>query len=289
MSNSPSPHPSHTPHADRAIILTEFGEPFTREEAPTPRGRLWSDLLLQGPGPRSPVWGPLVPWMSGQSVAVEFESGLLTQEKISRFVAKAHLLREASTTCAEARFAVFCNEYPRERLRELKPYLSRGPCHGAWEINGGGLGRGMIVALRKLPLIDGTSVLRMIPQETRQAEVTGRIRHLLTDKKIPQTINESIMDAVRNEKLPMSDEEKNMSFQEFVQHIERRGAAASEARGKAIGEAHGEARAAERERQSIISFATGLLPPERIEQLQSMQDLDLLRAAFQAALRERVR
>jgi hypothetical protein len=40
MSNSPSPHPSHTPHADRAIILTEFGEPFTREEAPTPRGRL---------------------------------------------------------------------------------------------------------------------------------------------------------------------------------------------------------------------------------------------------------
>ncbi len=79
----------------------------------------------------------------------------------------------------------------------------------------------------------------------------------------------------------MLDEEQRMSFQEFVQHIERRGAAASEA--------HGEARAAERERQSIISFATGLLPPERIEQLQSMQDLDLLRAAFQAALRERVR
>ncbi|NQW63385.1 MAG: hypothetical protein HQ461_11190, partial [Deltaproteobacteria bacterium] len=233
MSNSPSPHPSHTPHADRAIILTEFGEPFTREEAPTPRGRLWSDLLLQGRGPRSPVWGPLVPWMSGQSVAVEFESGLLTQEKISRFVAKAHLLREVSTTSAEARFAVFCNEYPRERLRELKPYLSPGPCHGAWEINGGGLGRGMIVALRKLPLIDGTSVLRMIPQETHQAEVAGRIRHLLTDKKIPHTIKEAIMDAVRNERLPMSDEEKNMSFQEFVQHIERRGAAASEARGEA--------------------------------------------------------
>jgi len=79
----------------------------------------------------------------------------------------------------------------------------------------------------------------------------------------------------------MTDEEKNMSFQEFVQHIERRGAAASEARG--------EARGAERERQSVISFAADLLPPERIEQLQSMQDLDLLRAAFQAALRERVR
>ena len=283
MSNRPPPHPSHTPHADRAIILTEFGERFTREEAPTPRGRLWSDLLLQGPGPRSPIWGPLVPWMSGQSVAVEFESGLLTQEKISRFVAKAHLLREASTTSAEARFAVFCNEYPRERLRELKRYLSRGPCAGAWELNGGGLGSGMIVALRKLPLIDGTSVLRMIPQETRQAEVTGRIRHLLTDKKIPLTIKEAIMDAVRNERLPMSDEEKNMSFQEFVQHIELRGEARGEARG-----AERERQSILRERQSMISFAVGLLPPERIEQLQSIQDLDLLRAAVQAALRDRL-
>jgi hypothetical protein len=214
--------------------------------------------------------------MSGQSVAVEFESGLLTQEKLSRFVAKAHLLREASTTCAEARFAVFCNEYPRERLRELKPYLSRGPCHGAWEINGGGLGRGMIVALRKLPLIDGTSVLRMIPQETRQAEVTGRIRHLLTDPKIPQTIKEAIMDAVRNERLPMSDEEQRMSFHEYTEHIMRKG------------EARERAQSILRERQSIISFATGLLPPERMEQFQSIQDLDLLRAAFQAALRDRL-
>ena len=295
MSNRPPPHPSHTPHADRAIILTEFGEPFTREEAPTPRGRLWSDLLLQGPGPRSPIWGPLVPWMTGQSVAVEFESGLLTQEKLSRFVAKAHLLREANTTCADARFAVFCNEFPRERLRELRPYLSRGPCAGAWELNGRGLGRGMLVALRRLPIIDGTSVLRMIPQETRQAEVTGRIRHLLTDKKIPLTIKEAIMDAVRNERLPMSDEEKNMSFQEFVQHIELRG----EARGEARGEIRGaereraqsilrERQSKMRERQSIISFAVGLLPPERIEQLQSIQDVDLLRATVQAALRDRL-
>ena len=295
MSNRPPPHPSHTPHADRAIILTEFGEPFTREEAPTPRGRLWSDLLLQGPGPRSPIWGPLVPWMTGQSVAVEFESGLLTQEKLSRFVAKAHLLREANTTCADARFAVFCNEYPRERLRELKPYLSRGPCAGAWELNGRGLGRGMLVALRRLPIVDGTSVLRMIPEETRQAEVTRRIRHLLTDKKIPLTIKEAIMDAVRNERLPMSDEEKNMSFQEFVQHIELRG----EARGEARGEIRGaereraqsilrERQSKMRERQSIISFAVGLLPPERIEQLQSIQDVDLLRATVQAALRDRL-
>ena len=83
----------------------------------------------------------------------------------------------------------------------------------------------------------------------------------------------------------MTDEEKNMSFQEFVQHIERRGAAASEARG----EARERAQSILRERQSIISFAVGLLSPQRIEQLQSIQDLDLLTTAIQTALRERVR
>ena len=70
----------------------------------------------------------------------------------------------------------------------------------------------------------------------------------------------------------MTDEEKNMSFQEYTAHIERRG----------------EARGAERERQSIMTIAADLLPPQRIEQLQAIQDVDLLRAAVQAALRDRL-
>jgi hypothetical protein len=74
----------------------------------------------------------------------------------------------------------------------------------------------------------------------------------------------------------MSDEEQRMSFHEYTEHIMRKG------------EARERAQSILRERQSIISFATGLLPPERMEQFQSIQDLDLLRAAFQAALRDRL-
>ena len=96
------------------------------------------------------------------------------------------------------------------------------------------------------------------------------------------------MDAVRNERLPMSDEEKNMSFQEYTAHIMRKGEARGEARGAERERQSIITIAAERERQSIISFAVGLLPPERIEQLQSIQDVDLLRAAVQAALRDRL-
>jgi predicted metalloendopeptidase len=75
----------------------------------------------------------------------------------------------------------------------------------------------------------------------------------------------------------MTDEEQRMSFHEYTEHIMRKG------------EARERAQSILRERQSMISFAVGLLPPERIEQLQSMQDLDLLTKAIQAALRERVR
>ena len=81
----------------------------------------------------------------------------------------------------------------------------------------------------------------------------------------------------------MTDEEKNMSFQEVVQHIELRGEARGEARG-----AERERQSILRERQSIISFAAGLLPPETIDQLQSIQDLDPLTTAIKEALRERL-
>ena len=82
----------------------------------------------------------------------------------------------------------------------------------------------------------------------------------------------------------MSDEEKNMSFQEYTAHIMRKG----EVRGAERERQSIITIAAERERQSIISFAAGLLPPQRIEQLQSIQDLDLLTTAIKEALREQL-
>ena len=90
----------------------------------------------------------------------------------------------------------------------------------------------------------------------------------------------------------MSDEEQRMSFQEYSAHMVRKGEAIGEARGAARERAQSilrERQSIMRERQSIISFAVGLLPPERIEQLQSIQDLDLLTTAIKEALREQLR
>ena len=72
----------------------------------------------------------------------------------------------------------------------------------------------------------------------------------------------------------MSDEEKNMSFQEFVQHIELRGEARAEAKG------------AERERARMMAIAAGFLSADRLDQLRVIQDPDRLVAAFAQAMRE---
>ena len=72
----------------------------------------------------------------------------------------------------------------------------------------------------------------------------------------------------------MTDEEKNMSFQEFVPHIELRGEAREKARG------------AERERARMMAIATGFLSADRLDQLRVIQDPDRLAAAFAQALRE---
>ena len=78
----------------------------------------------------------------------------------------------------------------------------------------------------------------------------------------------------------MSDEEKNMSFQEFVQHIELRG----EARGEAIGFAIGTAKA----RARLLARAAAELPADRVEQLRAIYEPELLADAIEEALREQL-
>jgi len=74
----------------------------------------------------------------------------------------------------------------------------------------------------------------------------------------------------------MTDEEKHMSFHEFVQHIELRGEAREKARG------------AERERARMMAIAAGFLSADRLDQLRVIQDPDRLVAAFAQALREQL-
>ena len=74
----------------------------------------------------------------------------------------------------------------------------------------------------------------------------------------------------------MTDEEKNMSFQEFVQHIELR----VEARGEAIGTAKARAR--------LLARAAAELPADRVEQLRAIYEPELLADAIEEALREQL-
>jgi glycine/D-amino acid oxidase-like deaminating enzyme len=80
----------------------------------------------------------------------------------------------------------------------------------------------------------------------------------------------------------MSDEEKNMSFQEFTAHIMRKG----EARGEARGAERERALSIQRERERTMAMAAGFLSADRLDQLRGIQDPDRLVAAFAQAMRE---
>lgn len=80
----------------------------------------------------------------------------------------------------------------------------------------------------------------------------------------------------------MSDEEKNMSFQEYTAHLIRKGEAIGEARGEAIGFAIGTAKA----RARLLARAAAELPADRVEQLRTIYEPELLADAIKEALRE---
>ena len=82
----------------------------------------------------------------------------------------------------------------------------------------------------------------------------------------------------------MTDEEKNMSFQEYTAHLIRKGEAIGEARGEAIGFAIGTAKA----RARLLARAAAELPADRVEQLRAIYEPELLVAAFAQALREQL-
>ena len=82
----------------------------------------------------------------------------------------------------------------------------------------------------------------------------------------------------------MSDEEKNMSFQEYTAHLIRKGEAIGEARGEAIGFAIGTAKA----RARLLARAAAELPADRVEQLRAIYEPELLTDAIKEALREQL-
>jgi len=109
---------------------------------------IFVDLFIDGRIGVSPVWGPLVPFMEGHLVAVEFVSDWLSKKMLIRYIAEAQLLlhneQEGDLGPDDGRLIIMCHDMPRARLAELADHITPGPMPGIWHFNLAGAGSAII-------------------------------------------------------------------------------------------------------------------------------------------------
>jgi hypothetical protein len=142
---------------------------------------IFVDLFIDGRIGVSPVWGPLVPFMEGHLVAVEFVSDWLSKKMLIRYIAEAQLLlhneQEGDPGPDDGRLIIMCHDMPRARLAELAEHITPGPMPGKWMADLYALAR---IRLQKSGVTDiaGTSQCTVCLADDyysyRQQQVTGR-------------------------------------------------------------------------------------------------------------------
>ena len=243
---------------------------------------IFVDLFIDGRIGVSPVWGPLVPFMEGRLVAVEFVSDWLSKKMISRYIAEAQLLihneQETDLGPEEGQLIIICHGRPAARLAELARHITPGPVRGIWHFNLAGAGSAIICAANLLPDEPGNSFLRFAVAKPPHAELLQRLFSVIRDTTVPAPVR---IDAIRS--TYMLDEARSHFSELPIWHdlmaelgrqtprilAEQRADAVKEGVDKAV--------------EDLLAAAAAHLPPETIEALRKQRDPVAIITAVAAA------
>ena len=251
---------------------------------------IFVDLFIDGRIGVSPVWGPLVPFMEGRLVAVEFVSDWLSKKMISRYIAEAQLLihneQETDLGPEEGQLIIVCYGRPAARLAELARHITPGPMPGIWHFNLAGAGSAIICAANLLPDEPGNSFLRFAVAKPPHAEHLQRLFSVIRDTTVPAPVR---IDAIRS--TYMLDEARSHFSELPIWHdlmaelgrqtprilAEQRADAVKE------GVAQGVAQGVDKAVEDLLAAAAAHLPPETIEALRKQRDPVAIITAVAAA------
>ena len=190
----------HKPRENHATTVLTSGQPagsFAHQRV-LAHTAIFVDLFIDGRLGVSPVWGPLVPFMEGHLVAVEFVSGTLSRSHLSQYFAEAQLLlhneSDATLSPTGGRLIVNCHDAPRARLAELAAYLRPSPTPGIWHVDLGAAGQAILCAADHLPDAPGNSCLRFAVAKPPHAEHVSRLFAVMRDHTLPSHLR---LDAIR--------------------------------------------------------------------------------------------
>ena len=261
---------------------------------------IFVDLFVDGRIGVSPVWGPLVPFMEGRLVAVEFVSGWLSKKMLMRYIAEAQLLlhneQEGDLGPDDGRLIIICHDMPMARLAELAEHITPGPVPGIWHYNLAGAGSAIICAANLLLDAPGNSCLRFAVAKPPHAEHLQRLFAVARDTTIPEHLR---IDARRS--TYMLDEARSHFSEHPIWHdllaeldrqtprilAEQRADAVKEgvAQGVAQGVAEGVAQGVDKAVEELLAAAAAYLPPETIEALRKQRDPVAIALAMAGAAR----
>jgi hypothetical protein len=268
--------PTLQPHEARVTKLLRLGErPGTAsEQHPRPRHSLFIDLFVDAREHLSVVWGPLRPRLAGRQVAVEIESGWVSEEKLRHHLAKALLATEAGEQGA---LVVICRIRPSKRLEashawELEPGIWQMPSVAGCDV--------YVVVPDDVGEGPGRSALRLLFATSDEHQVASRKKHLLTDPELPSDVRDAIWHIFTTKEIPMSYEElAHLGMREFHEASMRMG----EERGRHEGRQEGRQEGAV---PASLALAERLLPAEEVAALQALPPEQVLDAVA-ARLRPR--
>ena len=251
---------------------------------------IFVDLFIDGRISVSPVWGPLVPFMEGRLVAVEFVSGWLSKKMLIRYIAEAQLLlhneQEVDLGPDDGRLIIICHDMPMARLAELAEHVTPSSVPGIWHYNLAGAGSAIICAANLLPDEPGNSCLRFAVAKPPHAEHLQRLFAAARDTTIPEYLR---IDAIRS--TYMLDEARSHFSEHPIWHdllaeLDRQTPRIlAEQRADAVkeGVAQGVAQGVDKTVEDLLAAAAAHLPPETIEELRLQRDPAAILAAVAGA------
>jgi hypothetical protein len=268
----------------RVMSLMRTGEApgSSWEQHPRPRNTLFIDLFVDAQSPLSPIWGPLRRLLAGRQIAVEVESGAISEEKLRYHIAKSLLATEAGRRGA---LVVICRKAPLRRLREFEAQEVEP---GIWRIPTDSRTVAYLVVPELVGMGPGRAVIRMLFATSDPKEAEARKHHLLTDPGLPSDIKNAVWNFFKTREVVMGYEElAHLGMVEFheasMRMGEERGRQEGEERGRQEGEERGRKEGEQREQRTLLSVASRMVSETELERLGALT-LERLREEVEARI-----
>ncbi len=246
-----------------SLLRTHEAQGSSWEQHPRPRHTLFIDLFVDGRSKLSPVWGPLRTLLAGRQIAVEVESGAISEEKLRYHIAKSLLATEAGRCGA---LVVICRKAPWRRLREFEAQEVEP---GIWRIPADSRTVAYLVVPELVGMGPGRSVIRLLFATSDRKEAAARRHHLLTDPELPSDIKTAIWNCFKTREVVMGYEElAHLGMVEFHEASMRMGEERGRREGRQEGRQEGEQQG---EQRTLLHVAARLFAADELERLRVLE------------------